>query len=80
MPWDYYNKNPHLEEINLLGLELSNHIHCAVRFPAHEKNLFECHCTNLDHEGIIFPVFIVKAALESGDWSHIDEMHRTGGR
>ena len=58
-------QNDNYNELMRLGLQLSNEISCGVRYPAYEKNAFECSC------GILFPVYVVK----SGDWEQIKRLH-----
>jgi hypothetical protein len=78
--WENHNKNPQQNEIDFLGQELSAHINCAVRYPVYDKHMFECHCTNLNNEGITFPVFMIKSAVENNDWKDIVEMHKAGNQ
>ncbi|KKK94643.1 hypothetical protein LCGC14_2680810 [marine sediment metagenome] len=68
MVWARHNPQPGLtEEIDYLGAKLSIEIDCAVRFPAYNKNLFECKC------GVIFPLYVVK----SKNWKAIKQKHQT---
>jgi hypothetical protein len=80
MSWEYHNNNLLQQEVDILGLELSNHIHCAVRYPVYDKHIFECHCVNENREGITFPVFAVAGAHESGDWAEIIKRHEEGNK
>lgn len=54
------------EDIMELGSWLSLILHCPVRYPAHNKNIFECKC------GILFPVFVVKGK----DMERIKRIHK----
>ena len=65
MVWGAYAQLGNFEEIDRLGSELSLAIHCAVHFPAYNKNLYECRC------GVIFPLYLVKG----GDWKAIIQKH-----
>lgn len=66
MTWERYNAQPGLsEEIDYLGAKLSVEIGCAVRFPAYNKNLFECKC------GVIFPLYVVKGQ----NWDLVRQKH-----
>ena len=58
------------QETLRLGAELSKHLKCPVHYPAWNKNIYECKCL------ILFPTFMVKYAVASGDWSKIDAKHR----
>jgi hypothetical protein len=62
------------QEIDLLGSKLSVALHCAVHYPAFNKRLFEC------THGIVFPMFMVKGATESGNWEMVLEQHKSGYR
>jgi hypothetical protein len=55
-----------------LGNLLHKFIDCPVHWPAYDKNVFECRC------GIIFPVYIVKAARKCKDWKPIVLKHKGG--
>jgi len=70
MTWEEHSGNDNFNELHLLGSRLSKEINCAVRYPAHEKHMFECKC------GVTFPVFLVKAE----DWEGMREIHNNGGR
>ena len=72
---DWIISNPHtqsgnFEEVDQLGSELSKQLHCAVHYPAYNKNLFECRC------GVIFPLYLVKGE----DWPAIINKHETERR
>ena len=53
-------------EINSLGSRLSLEVHCAIRFPAHDKNMFVC------EHGKTFPLFRLQG---SQDWSWTRKEH-----
>jgi len=73
--WGYFMQgNAQQEEIMELGQALNNHTQCAVHYPAFGKNLFECKC------GVTFMVATVKEAVRTGDWSLVDEIHKTKWR
>ena len=63
MSWQPVNPD---REIDLLGRELSLRVPCNFRiapYSNHAKPIFECsHFAS-------FPVFAIKGALNSGDWS-----------
>ncbi len=66
MTWETYNPQPGPDEvIDGLGAKLSTAIHCAVRYPAYGKHIFECRC------GVIFPMYLVKGK----DWDLIGKKH-----
>ena len=65
MVWGAYAQSGKLQEIDHLGSELSLAIHCAVHFPAYNKNLFECMC------GVVFPLYMVKGER----WNEIVQKH-----
>ena len=65
MVWGAYIQPGLNEEIDSLGARLSVEIHCAVHYPAYNKNLFECMC------GVIFPLYVVKGE----DWELIKKKH-----
>ena len=58
-----------LQELDSLGTKLSKVLGCPVHYPAFDKNLFRC------KHGITFPVFMVKAAYETGNWGQIIRQH-----
>jgi len=62
----------HVAEVEKIGAKLSKVIDCPVRYPAYDKNIFACHC------GITFPVFVVKAAYDSDNWSDVLKIHKEG--
>ena len=69
--WGYYQQGQEQQEqIELLGNALNLHMHCPIHYPAWGKRLFECKC------GVLFPLFVVQAAVDSGDWSAVDKKHR----
>ena len=74
MAWGAYVQQGNLEELDMLGSELSKVLHCPVHYPAWNKNMFECKCE------ITFPVYMVKAAVETKDWSSVIEIHKNGGK
>ena len=60
------------QEVDQLGIALSRHIPCPVRlspYSNHAKPVFECQCLKT------FPLFAVKGAVKSGDWSFITAKH-----
>lgn len=65
MTWKAHTQSVVLEEVDLLGAELSKVIHCPVHFPAYNKNLFECMC------GVVFPLYLVKTR----NWDGITKKH-----
>lgn len=65
MGWGAYMQPGLTEEIDSLGAELSKRIHCAVHYPAYNKNLFECRC------GVIFPLYVIKGR----NWNLIIQKH-----
>ena len=68
--WGYFLQGQGEQEIDSAGSALSQHLSCkCCHYPAFNKRLFECKC------GVIFPVWMVQAAIESNDWSLIDEKH-----
>ncbi len=69
--WGAYMQNNHFEQIDKIGAALNLHLNCSVHYPAFDKRLFECKCN------IIFPYWMVEHAVETGDWSMIDEKHRS---
>jgi len=68
MTWGAYVQQGNLQEIEMLGSQLSKEIDCPVHYPAWNKNMFECKCN------ITFPVYIVKA----GNWDMVREIHKNG--
>ena len=61
------------QDTDNLGRQLSRHIPCAVRvapYSNHDKPIFEC------QHHLTFPIFVVKGAVLSGDWSMITESHK----
>jgi len=70
MTWGAYVQQGNLQEIEMLGSQLSKEISCPVHYPAWNKNMFECKCN------ITFPYYIVKAK----DWDRVREIHKNGGR
>ena len=65
MAWGAYVQSGKLQEVDQLGSELSLAIHCAVHYPAYNKNLFECMC------GVVFPLYLVKTK----NWEMITQKH-----
>ncbi len=58
-----------LENLDLIGRELSLRIDCPVHYPAWDKPVFECkHLTQ-------FPMFALKEAVKTNDWDYIVEHH-----
>lgn len=73
--WGYYQQgNGRQRDIDNAGSQLSLRLSCPVHYPAYEKRMFECKC------GVLFPVFVVDAAISSGDWSVVEKQHREGYR
>ena len=73
--WGYYMQGGQdIQDIEEMGKELSKILQCPVHYPAWGKRLFECKCN------VIFPAFMVKYAVESGDWTKIMEQHEKGWR
>ena len=73
--WGYYMQgNENQQSLHRAGAELSKVIGCPVHYPAFNKHMFECRC------GVLFPVFVVDAAAESGDWSAVQTQHSEGYR
>ena len=71
--WGYYMQgNERTQEIEEWGAKLSTVLHCPVHYPAWGKRLFECHCS------ILFPLFVVQAAIDSDDWSAVVKQHEEG--
>lgn len=70
MTWGAYVQQGNLQELEMLGTQLSTEIDCPVHYPAYNKNAFECKCK------VVFPLYIVKAR----DWNRIREIHKNGGR
>jgi len=69
--WGYYIQGQEQQQlIEQLGSKLSLYLDCPVHYPAFGKRLFECRCD------IVFPVWQVQAAVDSGDWSTVDEKHK----
>lgn len=61
------------QEINRLGMVLSQHVQCCFRlapYSGHGKPVFECRHLR------VFPVFAIKGAIQSGDWSDIQGNHQ----
>jgi hypothetical protein len=72
MPWHPVEPNNGNDR---LAAELSLHIDCVVRFAPYSnyaKPMLECYC------GIPFLVVSVKGAMQSGDWSLIEQRHKGG--
>lgn len=67
--WGAYVQNHNLEHLEQIGKALNLHLGCAVHYPAFDKRLFECKCNR------IFPAWMVEHAVDSNDWSMIDEIH-----
>ncbi len=65
MVWGAYIQSGKLQEVDQLGSELSLVIHCAVHYPAYNKNLFERKC------GVVFPLYLVKTK----NWEVIIQKH-----
>jgi hypothetical protein len=60
-------------EIDKLGKKLSKALGCPIRlapYSNHAKPIFEC----MHHR--TFPLFALRGAVSSGDWSHVLESHR----
>lgn len=59
-------------EIDSLGAELNRRLDCGIRYCAagYNKPIFEC------EHNIPFPLFAVKGAKDSGDWTHIIKRHK----
>jgi len=55
-----------LSEINKLGSRLSILLHCPIRFPAFDKNIFAC------EHGMPIPLYRL---LGNNDWSSIKKEH-----
>ena len=73
--WGYYMQgNNNQQRLEHTGAELSSVLGCPVHYPAFNKHVFECKC------GVLFPMFVVEAALDSGDWSAIQNHHKEGYR
>ena len=73
--WGYYMQGDGLRrDIDECGSQLSMRLDCAVHYPAFGKRLFECRC------GVLFPVYVVQAAVETGDWTKVLELHEDGER
>ena len=73
--WGYYQQGAdQMQEIEELGRALNLKLGCPAHYPAFGKRLFECKC------GVLFPVFTVKAAVDTGDWSMILKQHVEGYR
>lgn len=70
MSWGAYMRDSNLEHLEQIGSALNLHIGCPVHYPAYDKRLFECKCN------VIFPVWMVEAAVENGNWEDIDRIHR----
>ena len=68
MGWGAYIQNGFSRDIDVMGSQLSLHLHCPVHYPAYDKRLFECKC------GVIFPVYLV----EGEDWVKILRHHSSG--
>jgi hypothetical protein len=67
MSWKPYQIND--DEIHKLGSRLSTEIDCAVRYPAYDKNEFECKC------GVCFAAFVIKGAMLNNDFSELRKYH-----
>ena len=73
--WGYYMQgNWGNRELETAGSTLSVRLDCPVHYPAFGKRLFECRC------GVLFPRFVVDAALRTGDWSVVLKEHAEGYR
>ena len=73
MAWGSYvqhAQNGGWEELNLMGVELSKQIRCAVHYPAFDKPYFEC------KHGVTFPSYVVHGAIRMNDWSAVIERHK----
>lgn len=70
----YMQGSQELQVLENMGSALSVALHCPIHFPSYGKNMFECKC------GVTFPVFLVKAAMETKDWSTVRQIHNSGGR
>lgn len=60
--------DPQFHELEELGAKLSVELGCPIRYPAYDKNMFECKC------GITFPLFVVRG----GNWDAIRKKHEGG--
>ncbi len=69
MGWQPINQQDN--EYDRLMMELSRHIHCAVRCPPYEKPIFEC------THNVAFMILSVKGAVETDDWKDIIQKHVT---
>lgn len=73
--WGYYMQSTgHQQEIELCGSQLSVQLDCPVHYPAYGKRLYECYC------GVLFPAYVVQAAVESGDWGDVVKLHENGDK
>lgn len=72
--WDYRGQlSTQMIEVDKVGAALSMHLPCkTVRYPAFEKNMFECLC------GMVIPLYMAKAAIVTKDWSMVEELHTKG--
>jgi len=73
--WGYYMQgNGHQREVDICGSQLSERLSCSVHYPAYGKRLFECRC------GVLFPAYVVQAAVDTGDWEAVLKLHEDGER
>jgi hypothetical protein len=70
--WGSYIQGQGWEEIDKAGSALSQYLHEPVHYPAWNKRLFECKCC------VIFPVWMIEAAMKTGDYRMIQEKHKLG--
>jgi len=71
--WGYHQGGRNqTQRIDEMGSKLSIALGCPVHYLAWGKNMFQCHCN------ITFPVFIVEAAVDSGDWGAVEKRHKEG--
>jgi len=67
----YQQGSDQQSEVHELGAALSLHLPCkSASWPTYGKNEFNCPC------GSIIPLWMVKAAVKSGDWSLVFEAHK----
>jgi len=71
--WGYFQQgSDQMQEVEAMGSKLSEVLDCPVHYPAFGKKLYECHCE------IVFPAYMVKAAMDSGNWDDIKRKHSEG--
>ena len=62
--------NQQENKIDLMGIELSKQINCAIRYlDRYNKPIFEC------KHLVTFPQFAVEPAYDNKKWSHIIQKH-----